>query len=146
METGEQRHFKFSRPFIMEIHFSFNRDYPWEDDEAGGKKPLEIPLQIEASKPKIEDSSTCEATVSLTATVGEEGPNFPYHISVTMSADFEWSDELSPQTVNEMLSRNAPALLLGYVRPYVAQITEASPIGAVHIPFMNFAQQEKPRV
>lgn len=144
METGEQRHFKFSRPFIMEMHFSFNKDYPWDDEERD-KKSLETPLQIEVCKPKIEDSSTCEATVSLTATVGEKGPNFPYHISVTMSADFEWSEELSPQIANEMLSRNAPALLLGYVRPYVAQITEASPVGAVHIPFMNFAQQEKPK-
>lgn len=145
MEAGEQRHFKFSRPFIMEVHFSFNRDYPWEYDEESDKRPLDTPLQIEVSKPKIDNSSICEATVNLTATVGEKGPNFPYHISVTMSADFTWSKELSPQTVNEMLSRNAPALLLGYVRPYVAQITEASPVGAVHIPFMNFAQQEKPK-
>lgn len=65
---------------------------------------------------------------------------------MAISADFTWSKELPLDTVNELLSRNAPALLLGYVRPYVAQITEASPVGAVHIPFMNFAPQEKPKI
>lgn len=144
MGNSEQRHFKFSRPLLMDVQFSFNRDYPWEDNEKNDEKPFETPLQIEVSKPRIESNSICEASVGLTVLVGERGPNFPYYISVAISADFTWSKELSLGTVNEMLSRNAPALLLGYVRPYVAQITEASPVGAVHIPFMNFAPQEKP--
>lgn len=101
-------------------------------------------LQIDVSRPKIENNPICKAFVVLTALTGKVDSNFPYHISVVMGADFAWREELSLHTANEMPSRNAPALLLGYVRPYVAQITEASPIGAVHIPFMNFAPQEKP--
>lgn len=81
------------------------------------------------------------AIVALTVDVGEESPNCLFFISVTMQASFRWDEKTPSNMADQLLKSNAPALLLGYIRPYIAQITEASPINTVHIPFMNFTEQ-----
>ena len=58
-----------------------------------------------------------------------------------MQASFRWDEKTTRDMADKLLKSNAPALLLGYIRPHIAQITEASPINTVHIPFMNFTEQ-----
>lgn len=41
------------------------------------------------------------------------------------------------ETVGECLNVNAPALLLSYMRPIVANITSSSIFPAYHLPFVN---------
>ena len=42
--------------------------------------------------------------------------------------------------VNSMLNVNAPALLLGYMRPIVSSITNSSALPVYNIPFINFKE------
>ena len=48
----------------------------------------------------------------------------------------ESEDSLS----NIYLNQNAPAVLLGYLRPIVAMITAASPFSAYNLPLINFRE------
>ena len=43
--------------------------------------------------------------------------------------------------VDQLLRQNAPALLLSYLRPTVAQITSSSEFETFDIPFVNFSGQ-----
>lgn len=129
-----QSEFQFTNPLLTEMMFSVNKEYQDQQDDDS----LDTLIEMNVSRPNVEDCEDNTAFVFLSVSIGEDSPNFPYHMSVTMGANFRWSPSLSKEMVETLLSRNAPALLLGYIRPYVAQITEASPVGAVHLPFMNF--------
>ena len=56
-----------------------------------------------------------------------------------MASDFKWED-LDEKTVDSMLNLNAPALLLSYMRPIVANITNSSKFPTYNLPFINFKE------
>lgn len=132
MSIARQSEFQFTNPLLTKLHFSINREYRNSPDE----EEIEIPVEVKVLKPDAVDCKGRTAFVLLAVSVG--GPDFPYHVFVEMGANFRWDESVDTEMAEALLSRNAPALLLGYIRPYIAQITEASPIGAIHIPFMNF--------
>ncbi len=138
MKAIEQSEFQFTNPLLMEMHFSINTEYLAKLDD----DTLNTPLKMNVNRKNAEEPDDNTAFVLLSVDLGEDGADFPYHIAVTMGANFRWAPSLPRDMVESLLSRNAPALLLGYIRPYIAQITEASPVGAVHIPYMNFALQD----
>ena len=45
---------------------------------------------------------------------------------------------MDEKTRDVMLTKNAPALLLGYLRANVASMTAMTSYGAYNLPFMNF--------
>ena len=57
---------------------------------------------------------------------------------MTIGAKFLWDDVYDEETLRDLLSKNAPALLLGYARPIIANMTSAGPMAAYHLPFYNF--------
>lgn len=134
MDTIRQSEFRFSDPLLMEMSFSVNKEYPMHQEDSR----LNIPIEMNVSRPAAEDCADDTAFVLLSVDIGSDGPDFPCHLSMTMGANFSWPSSLPKEVVDSLLSRNAPVLLLGYIRPYIAQITEASPVGALHLPFMNF--------
>ena len=138
METASKSAFQFTNPLLMEMNFSVNQEYlPPEGNMQ------EIPVEIKVSRPDLEACEDRVAPVFLTIHIGEKGNReFPYFLCATMGANFRWEPFLSAEMVGAMLAQNAPSLLLGYLRPYIAQITAASPAGAFHIPFMNFVPQD----
>lgn len=139
MGDARESKFQFSNPVLLEESFSINKEYPQEEMS----QITEIPVRLDHAKPNIDIRKHSEASSFLTVEVGTEGPDFPYHISVTMGAVFQWDESLSQEEVDSLLSQNAPALLLGYIRPHIAYITGMSPIGTVHIPFMNFLHKDQ---
>lgn len=89
-----------------------------------------------------------EAIVELTLIIGETGnsKNIPYTVMAVIGSKFTWSDEYSEEIINKLLSINAPALLLSYVRPIISGVTNASGMEAFNIPFIDFtssAPEEK---
>lgn len=77
--------------------------------------------------------------VFLTLTLGEDNGNAPFYICATEAARFRWEKDMD-EFSDDLLNSNAPALLLSYLRPVVAQITAASPFGAYNLPFMDFTK------
>lgn len=62
-----------------------------------------------------------------------------FKLRIKVASDFKWED-LDEKTAESMLNLNAPALLLGYMRPIVANITNSSNFPAYNLPFINFKE------
>ena len=57
---------------------------------------------------------------------------------MTIGARFLWDDVYDEETLQDLLSQNAPALLLGYARPIIANMTSVGPTSTYNLPFYNF--------
>ena len=120
--------FQFSRPVLNNITFATNDDFSPPDDG--------IALQIQ-TKTTVTRTNKCNAKVFLNMTIGAE--NAPFTIDVEMLSEFLWSDELEEEEIAEFLRMNAPALLISYIRPIVADLTSMSRFQTYHIPFMDMS-------
>lgn len=124
-------HFQFSNPILSRIQFSINDTYNDEIEE------LSVNLGMSIKKNRINET---KATVELTVEVGEKSDNAPFYIVATEGAVFKWENDAfdTEQDVDKFLDVNAPALLLSYLRPIIANITLASKYPSYNIPFINF--------
>ncbi|PZF87484.1 hypothetical protein C1903_12445 [Listeria ivanovii] len=91
---------------------------------------------------KHEDNDLNEAFVHLTITIGEKSDSFPFELKVTMGSKFLWPEGLDEKTIDTLLTVNAPALLLAYIRPMVSSIIDSSEYPTYHIPCIDFASKE----
>lgn len=129
--------FQFTDPALINLEFSVNTNFEHDESE---KVP--IPLQFEVHNKRSNSDNI--ATVKLVATIGTHNDETPYFICATVVADFRWDDgKFSDEAVQNLLDKNAPALLLGYLRPMVASITNFSPFSVHNLPFFDFTQDAK---
>lgn len=75
--------------------------------------------------------------IQLELNANIEKEEVPFKLIAKVAADFRWED-LDDKAVDAMLRLNAPALLLGYMRPIVANITNSSAFPVYNLPFMDF--------
>lgn len=129
--------FQFSNPMLLKLDFSVNQDFENNDEE---KIRLSVRLETQVAQENKDDN---EAFVVLCVTVGEKEKKFPFYVYAEEAASFKWEKgAYSGETLNKLLKQNAPALLLSYLRPIIANITNSSPYTAYDIPFMNFKENE----
>lgn len=121
--------FQFLNPYLEEINFITNQNFNADDENMDVQNAFNVQVR------KSEDSN--RANVSLTLKINDENKNAPFRLKITVASDFKWED-LDDDMVNTMLKLNAPALLLGYMRPIVANITNSSKFPVYNIPFVNF--------
>lgn len=121
--------FQFINPYLMEVNYKINSDF--NADEIELKNSFDI--QVKRSDDKN------RANVALTLNVNAENENAPFMLKIKVASDFKWED-LDDKTVESMLKFNAPALLLGYMRPIVASITNSSNLPTYNLPFINFKE------
>lgn len=123
--------FQFKNPKLVDIQFKINRNFQ------NNKEGIDIDLQANVDINKFNDRS--EAIVELTLIIGNEDSSNPFYIRATECAVFRW-DECVGERVDKLLEQNAPAILLGYLRPTIAMITAASPFETYNIPLINFSE------
>ena len=121
--------FQFINPYLMEVNYKINSDF--NADEIELKNSFDI--QVKRSDDKN------RANVALTLNVNAENENAPFMLKIKVASDFKWED-LDDKTVESMLKFNAPALLLGYMSPIVASITNSSNLPTYNLPFINFKE------
>jgi len=124
-----ESNFRFSDPKIIESEFFVNDSF--EEENFEGFEMATI-THNRANKDKT------EAIVSLEVIVGGKTDSYPFYLRVVNQAHFSCDN---PETFDRLIDTNAPALLLSYIRPYVAMITTQAGISPLHIPFMNFTKQ-----
>lgn len=126
--------FQFTNPVLLKVDFQVNENFSSSDD-------LSLPIQLQVQKNR-NDPAGDTATVKLTVTIGDKSSQMPYYLSAIMSANFKWEPEKYPQeNLENLLQKNAPALLLSYIRPIIANITNASPYDVTNLPFFDFTQK-----
>ncbi|NLJ18365.1 protein-export chaperone SecB [Globicatella sulfidifaciens] len=119
--------FQFKNPELINVSFNINDGY--DKSEFTG---ITLNSTTEVSK----TSDTNDAFVQLNLEIGDD--HSPFYIGIKIKAKFNWNEEIDEQVVDKMLSYNAPALLLGYIRPMVSTITSWSKYPAYNIPFIDF--------
>lgn len=123
--------FQFKNPVIKNLVFVLNEDF-----KIDGENQINIPHKLSSSVEKHSDNM---ATVSLTVEIGEENSNYPFYILAIEESMFKWDGNIKDE--DPLLSQNAPALLLSYLRPIVATVTAASRYGSYNLPFINFKEK-----
>lgn len=125
--------FQFLNPYLEEAYFTVNPEYDPEENE--GDIEMQNSFNIQVARSKNEN----RANVKLTLETNAENEKAPFKLRITMASDFKWED-MDEKTVESMLKMNAPALLLGYMRPIVANITNSSNFPVYNLPFLNFKE------
>ena len=62
----------------------------------------------------------------------------PFYLSITEKGEFAWDENASEDIIERLLEKNAPAILLSYMRSMISQITAFSGYPALIIPLINF--------
>lgn len=127
--------FQFSDPCLREVHFTVNEEYTAPDE-----KNVEVGIKIGVKVNKVDGKN--EATVELSIEVGDM-ETAPFHICVTEGANFRWENMEDEKRLDRFLEENAPALLLGYIRPVIANLTASSRYKAYNLPFIDFTEEKK---
>lgn len=131
--------FQFTNPSIIYIKFIENNGFQQKKNE-----DIEISAGIEIKQGKINGN---ECSVNAIVTVGEESDAVPFLIEIEITARFRWNlDEKERLNIDAFLEQNAPSLLISYVRPIIAMITDASHYPAYHLPFINMAGQRNNKI
>ncbi len=122
--------FQFLNPQITKIEYKVN------DNFAPDTKDIEITNKFNVLINRDEKENV--ATVVLEVTLGDNSDKSPFLISLSIVSEFKWDNVYDEGVVTELLSKNAPALLLSYARPMISMLTNASGLPTYNIPFYNF--------
>lgn len=130
----KRSNFQFTNPRVVDLNFNLNRGFR---NDPNTKVTFKLDFKVNVHR--LEGN---EAIVELTVK-SENNDITPFSFSATEGAKFNWSDTFNEEETDALLNVNAPALLLGYVRPLIASISSASGFGGYNIPFMDFTQNRE---
>lgn len=125
--------FQFKEPFLTHLEYGAHSLEEGQQQDNNHQIPISF-------KNEVQFIGETSAYVSLTVQVAEKAEACPFYVNATMMAEFRWEPDLDSEKRDQMLRCNASALLLGYIRPIVSQITGVGPYDAVYIPFMDFTR------
>ena len=123
--------FQFLNPYLKEVYFVVNPNFNVDDGE------IEMQNSFNVQVKRSENDNRANVELELETNIDNE--KAPFQLRIKVASDFKWED-LDDKTVDTMLEFNAPALLLGYMRPIVANITNSSNFPAYNLPFINFKE------
>ena len=126
--------FQFKAPVLSHLEFMLNSEFNREE-----KSHFKNEFQIGYKK----NDDGYEAIVELSITIGAtpESQNQPYTVKLVIGSVFRWNDDYPTKMVENLLTINAPALLVSYARPIVASITNSSGCSSYNIPFIDFTDK-----
>lgn len=131
----KESNFQFTQPVLTKLNFSINQDFEFSEEKQAG-----LEMETKVGIGKYDYNSENDTIVSLSLKIGEESSEFPFFIDTCIIAKFKWEKSFPKKQVDSLLSKNAPSLLLGYLRPIIANVTNSSPFPPYNIPFMNFIE------
>ena len=132
--------FQFTNPKISEILFA-----PTGLDVSSKLQDVlpHIRIGSEISRDERENLATVTLTVSNfdKDDLNDDSENLrPYLIRIGYTAEFHWN-QINESSVENFLNINAPALLLGYIRPQVSEITSRAGFESLDLPFLDFTDR-----
>lgn len=131
----KQSAFQFIQPYLTHLEFSLTDKFSPQKD----KVLLNTSISIIKCNKKSEEH---KIDVVLGVEIGGDEPSNPFHIRAAMQGTFKWDETVDNETLEKLLSQNAPSVLLSYLRPIIANITNASPLPAYNMPFLNFTEED----
>lgn len=139
--TVSESEFQFNNPAVTALDFEINDDFNPEAFE--GFDDIEITRRI-----RMSEGEEQEAIVSIVYDLGQENEASPFKIHIRMESNFTWTksmnklDKNGDKQIDAFLKYNAPSLIMSYMRPVIANVTNFSKFPAYNIPFMDFRNLE----
>lgn len=130
--------FKFKDPVLTNLSFTLNKDFfkSRSEKEACNEVIMENGLTVNVTKEDDKNRAMVELIVKILPKNGAG----PFTIEATMYSYFEWDASISDQVADQLTKINAPALLLGYLRPIIANVTNTPITPCYNLPFMDFTK------
>lgn len=88
---------------------------------------------------------TPSADVVLNIVIRADGEDTPFVIDADIMSTFKWdieSEEPAEQLIQNILEKNAPSILVGYLRPIIAMFTNCSGFPPYNLPLIDFSKSE----
>ena len=120
--------FQFSNPNLTELIFKTNVDF---------EQSLYKGMSLESKTNVLKSKESNNAIVELKILVGKEENTYPFFVKAVMNAEFKWEKELDENTVDDLLKKNAPSLILSYIRPIIATVTNNSQYPVFNLPYID---------
>ena len=122
---------QFVNPYLESLYFDSNTDYIgcFEENDLAMQNVFSVNIKRKKNINK--------AHVALTLDINQDNMDAPFMLHITVASDFIWQN-MHEEQIKKMLESNAPALLLSYMRPIVANVTNSSFFPAYNLPFINF--------
>ena len=127
--------FQFTNPMLLDFIFSL-RDKPPKEGIPNEITP-ELKFHLNVTRAHDEREAAVELHLSIIQSDDDTTEEALFKIEIMMGAMFSWDENVTEEHASKYLTQNAPALLLSYMRPVVAQMTGLSPLPAYHIPFLD---------
>lgn len=129
--------FQFSTPLLLELDFKINSKYDSSDTDKDYRYKQNLTLLTSGDDLNNVD----DYNVALKIEIGGDN-KCSFLLKMIIGAKFKWNKSLEVERINSLLNINAPALLLSYARPIIANITQQSGLPPYNIPFMNFINED----
>lgn len=123
--------FQFTNPALESIEFVINEEF-----ETNGEVAIETQIETNVINDKNGEDN---AAVELQIIIGSKSKSTPFYICAKEMAYFRW-ESVQEDDRDRFLRQNAPALLLSYLRPIIAMVTNASKYPAYDLPFIDFTK------
>ncbi len=120
--------FQFSNPNLTKLVFKANPDF---------EQSLYKGISLESKTHILKSKENSNAIVELIVLVGKEVREYPFFVEVAMNAEFMWEKELDEEVVDDLLKKNAPSLILSYIRPIIATVTNNSQYPVFNLPYID---------
>lgn len=128
----EKSIFQFTNPQLEDVVFHSNANFDSDLFE-------NIQIKSNTSIEIIDDN---KANVHLQIEIGDESHVQPFFITIKMGAIFKWETGIEKEMLKKLLKVNAPALLLSYIRPIVANLTSSSSYPTLNLPYLDMSKNQ----
>ena len=131
--------FQFTNPELVSLEFEKNTTF---QRNAKVELPISLLSMVSADETD-EETKEKKARISIEISVGSKESGSPFFLKATESANFKWrSEDYNDEQTSFLLSQNAVALLISYIRPIISSITSSSGLPAYNLPFLNLSELE----
>lgn len=120
--------FQFTNPRLVSFTYQ-------EKNNINNVDKFDMPCNSNINVQKSITDNTALVSLMLIIGIPDETP---FTIAAEIKANFKWDDSFSDDMVDKMLKNNAASLLLSYLRPLIATLTNNTHFGPINIPFMDF--------
>lgn len=125
-----ESNFQFVKPYLQRLDYKVNETFV---DTDGDVVQMENKFDI-----GVERINHSRAKVTLKVLV-EGKETGPFSINSEIASEFEW-DDIEEEHLEKLLTLNAPSLLLGFLRPIIANLTGQSMYETYYLPYINLTK------
>lgn len=123
--------FQFTKPVLVSLEMKADEKKMADIIKSSELNPV---LRIEIGRHTKEPMA--RVTLHVAIGVGEDETS-PYMLKAAMAAAFKWNDEMTDDAIDAMLSQNAVALLISYIRPVISSVTSETQFPPYDLPFID---------